>query len=107
MTEQYEIDFRGHRILWINDHASAVKVLSAAGLQPPAIPTGCNTVSAPFTTAGGARALAVNQTGFAREQRDNEQEVNGCSVLVLGETLGSPALDDAVLQAAEEHMLKS
>jgi len=71
----------------------------------PSIPAGCNTVQFPFTTQGGARALAVNQTGFVRELKDNEREVNGC--LCLGETLGSNQLDDAVLQAVHAELLKS
>ena len=73
-------------------------MLAAAGLQVPTIPAGCNTVLAPFTTAAGGRALAVNQTGFQRELADNEAEINGCAIYVLGETLGTPALDDAVLE---------
>lgn len=81
-----------------------MKVLGAAGWNVPAIPQGCNTVSFPFTCAGGARALAVNQTGFAPEQRDDEREVNGCMLFILGETLGSPALDDAVLAAVEKEI---
>lgn len=98
MSEQYEITFQGHRILVVLDHSSAGQILAAAGWELPKIPPGCNTVLFPFTTKGGARALAVNQTGFNRERGDDEREVNGCMVYVLGESLGSEKLDDAVLE---------
>lgn len=107
MTEQYEINFHGHRLLIVNDHATAAKILAAAGFNVPAIPKGCNTVEFPFTTKGGSRALAFNQSGFQRALQDDEQEVNGCAVLVLGETLGSHELDDAVLEAALKEITKS
>lgn len=102
-----ETNFRGHRILIVQEHASALKILAAAGLPIPIIPDGCNTVESSFTCAGGARALVINQTGFQRELRDNEQEVNGCSILVLGETLGRSDLDDALLQAFKSEIEKS
>ncbi|OHD24595.1 MAG: hypothetical protein A2Y38_01345 [Spirochaetes bacterium GWB1_59_5] len=90
----------------MNDHATADQILAAAGWKVPAIPAGCNTVAFPFTTKGGARALAINQRAFQRELKDNEQEVNGCSVLVLGESLGRNELDDAVLDAAMKHVIQ-
>jgi len=106
-SEKYELDFHGHRILVVLDHKEAVKILAAAGWTPPKIPKDCNTVLFPFTTAGGARALCVNQAGFKPETQDNEREVNGCLCYVLGESLGSEKLDDAVLEAAMRHIAKS
>src|SRR5262245_33400885 len=97
MSERYEINFGAHRILIISEHSEALKALRAAGLECPTIPSGCNTVLFPFTTKGGARALAINQKGFIPVASDNEQEVNGCLLYVLGESLGNDTLDDAVL----------
>lgn len=92
------LHWKGHTLTAVLEHAAADRLLAAAGWQIPAIPAGCNTVEFPFTTADGRRALAVNQRGFAPRASDNEEEVNGCLVLILHETLGRPDLDDAVLR---------
>jgi len=106
MSDRYELNFQGHRVLIISSHKEAVEALNAAGFPCPTIPTGCNTAIFRFTSAGGARALAVNQKGFQRITADDEQEVNGCMVFVLGESLGKAMLDDSILDAVHNHILQ-
>jgi len=99
--------FRDQRVIVISDHAAAVLILAAAGQTVPAIPPGCNTVMQHFTTAGGVRALAVNQTGFHRTLDDDEGEVNGCTIFSMSASLGSTPDDDDFLRALHRHILTS
>lgn len=99
MPETHAITFEGHQILAVLDHASAVDILEVAGHSPPVIPRGCNTVLMLFKTAEGRRALAVNQTAFAPEAKDDEREVNGCLVLILQDTTVNDEAAEAILEA--------
>lgn len=82
MSEVYEIVFKGVRLRAHSSHADADRILGAAGWQIPTIPEGCNTALFYFETKDGLQALAVNQRGFARIAKDDEQEVNGCMVTI-------------------------
>jgi len=66
----------------ITDHDQALAAYKAAGHDWPEIPEGCNTVWYHFQTAEGNQAIIINQRGFKRNQADNEEPVNGCSVAV-------------------------
>lgn len=93
--EIVDCEWEGCPVRAILSHADAVAFLDSEGLAAPAIPTGCNTVTAYFATRAGGQALAVNQCSFARELGDNEREVNGCTVvwcLVPGDLIDQRAL---------------
>lgn len=83
--EIQNIIYRQNQIIIALDHDTACDILRAAGHQPPAIPEGCNTVLWHFKTSDGCPALAINQKGFKRKIEDNEQEVNGCTVMYLSD----------------------
>ena len=59
-----------------------------------------NTFHQHFKTAEGDDAVIVNQTGFQRQLLDDEEPVNGCSVIVALD-----ADDDVTARAALEHFL--
>jgi hypothetical protein len=82
MSEIHDINFEGVHLRVHSSHADADRILAENGWQVPSIPKGCNTALFYFQTKGGLQALAVNQRGFDPKATDNEQEINGCSVLI-------------------------
>lgn len=82
------------------DHDNSLAVYMAAGHPYPKIPDGKNTCIYHFVTNEGHPAVLINQTGFARELEDNEEQVNGCSLLIATEdpdnTKTREALENAV-----------
>jgi len=66
----------------IIDHSQALAAYTAAGFSFPAIPAGKNTVWHHFDDANGNHCVIVNQSGQTPLASDNEQQVNGCSLLV-------------------------
>jgi hypothetical protein len=82
MKETYEVKFNGVALRGHLSHSDADRVLAEAGWKIPEIPKGCNTVTFYFQTKEGLQALAVNQSGFAPTANDNENQVNGCMVVV-------------------------
>lgn len=86
--ELLKSEWDGSPILIILSHADTVAKLADDGYNPPTIPPGCNTVSWYYQDQAGNQCLVINQSGFARELQDNEQEVNGCFILIcIDETL--------------------
>lgn len=81
--ETHHIIFEGHSITAVLDHSMACEVVRTAGIEPPQIPAGCNTVLRSFRTAEGRDALYIAQLGFAPIAGDNEQQVNGAMCLIL------------------------
>jgi len=63
-------------------HDESLQILKDAGVNPPRIPKGKNTSWKHFKTVDGLQALVVNQSGGVPTAQDNEEEVNGLSVLV-------------------------
>jgi len=88
------------RVLAALNHADALAILRDAGVSAPAIPPGKNTVWKHFRTNDGHPAVAVNQTGFARELEDNEEEVNGLCVFI------APDNDPGASDALEAHIME-
>ncbi len=82
MSEIHEITFQEVRLRVHSSHADADRILAANGWQIPSIPDGCNTSLFYFETKDGHQALAINQRGFTPTARDNEREVNGCTVII-------------------------
>jgi hypothetical protein len=66
----------------IIDHKQSLAAYTAAGFAFPSIPSGKNTIWHHFETAEGDHAVIINQRGQAPIASDDEQEVNGCSLLV-------------------------
>jgi hypothetical protein len=66
----------------ILDHAQALAAYQEAGHPFPAIPPGKNTVWHNFTMPEGRAAVIVNQRGFASMARDNDEQVNGCTLAI-------------------------
>lgn len=65
------------------DHHKCVAILAAAGYDWPRIPAGFNTIEMLFRTKEGFYALCSNQTGFKMTIADNENPVNGCTVIQI------------------------
>lgn len=65
------------------NHEESLAAYRAAGFSFPTIPKGKNTVWYHFTTAEGRPAVIVNQSGFAQMAGDDENPVNGCSLVVV------------------------
>lgn len=63
------------------DHAAALNIYTDAGYPFPRIPPPANTVYHHFEVDGDP-AVIINQTGFQRLPTDNEEEVNGCIVII-------------------------
>lgn len=82
MSEVHEITFDGVRLRMHSSHSDADRILAENGWKIPSIPDGCNTALFYFETRDGLQALAVNQRGFAPTPKDNEREVNGCSIVI-------------------------
>jgi hypothetical protein len=82
VNETHDITFEGVHLRLHSSHADADRILAENGWQIPSIPDGCNTALFYFQTKEGLQALAVNQRAFAPLASDNEQEVNGCTVLL-------------------------
>ena len=95
MKNQYTAMVNGHKVTLITDHARAVAAIRAAGYFPPVIPDGYNTDLLGIRLPGGEPALAINQTGFQRIRADNEEQVNGITLVVLD---GQAAMDDATAE---------
>ena len=83
MPETHDFSFKGVPLRAYLDHVSATATVKRAGVAPPPIPAGMNTVRFPFVTDDGLHAVAVSQRGFAPRVTDDEHEVNGMSVVVL------------------------
>ena len=66
-------------------HRQVLAFLTENGLEPPAIPPGCNSIWRDITLADGRHAVVLNQTGFSPEATDNEEECNGLSLFILDE----------------------
>lgn len=66
----------------ILDHATALAAYQAAGFSFPEIPPGMNTVWHHFDDQDGTPCIIVNQRGHIPTAEDNEEQVNGCSLLV-------------------------
>lgn len=64
-------------------NAEVVAILGDAGIPPPAIPAGSNTVRSHITLPGGEHALVSVQRGFSPRASDDEREINGALLLVL------------------------
>jgi hypothetical protein len=82
MIEIREITFQGVQLRVHSSHADADRILAESGWRVPQIPDGCNTALFYFQTKDGLQALAVNQRGFNPVAQDNEQQVNGCTVMI-------------------------
>ena len=87
------------------DHHRALAHFTAAGHAFPAIPPGKNTVWHHFTLPDGSPAVLVNQSGLIPTAADNEEQVNGCSLIVA---LDAPSEDAAraALEAALADLLE-
>jgi hypothetical protein len=72
------------------DHAESLAAYQAAGHGYPAIPTGKNSVWYHFTTTDGRCAVILNQTGFAPQASDNEEQINGCMLAVMLDSVPDP-----------------
>jgi hypothetical protein len=70
------------KISLITTHREVVGILQENRLTPPPIPAGCNTLLWPCTIDNGFPAILINQTGFSPTAQDNEEELNGYSLLV-------------------------
>lgn len=73
------------KILTCLDHKQSLAAYTAAGHGFPAIPEGMNTVWHHFTMTDGTPAIIINQRGMTPIAADNEEEVNGCSLLIARE----------------------
>lgn len=89
------------RVLAALNHADALAILRDAGVSAPAMAAGKNTVWKHFRTVDGLPAIAVNQSGFARELKDNEEEVNGLCVFIAPDN--EPG---ALAESLEAHILQ-
>jgi hypothetical protein len=81
-SEIHRIPFAGVELEIHSTHSDADRILEESGWKIPEIPDGCNTALFYFETKDGLQALAINQRGFAPLAKDNEQEVNGCTVMI-------------------------
>lgn len=70
------------RIGIVIDHDKALAAYQAAGHPFPAIPEGKNTVWHHFDDIDGNQCVILNQSGCVPVASDNEQQINGCSLLV-------------------------
>lgn len=89
MIENYKMQFEGHTATVVLDHATAVDIMAMAGVKPY-IPEGCNTMHHRFRDSNANACAAINQRGFAPEQADNEQQVNGCMVIIVEHSANMP-----------------
>jgi hypothetical protein len=96
--EIHDLQFDGHAVRAVLDHVTACDIIRTSGHAVPNIPEGFNTVEMLFRDAGGRPSLALVQGGFSREQRDDEREVNGCTVFILQRSTGDDHRDAEILQ---------
>lgn len=80
-AEIAEIAFEGVPLRVHLSHSDVVSLLSQAGLPLPAIPSGCNTVDSEIQL-GELHAIVVHQRGFNHEAADNDNELNGLTLIV-------------------------
>jgi len=104
--EKHIITYNGAPIGVHLTHADALGAICAAGVEPGQIPAGCNTLLQPLTLQNGAHALGICQRGFSPRASDNEEQVNGWTLLVLLDPAWSATDAQAVLASVARSMLE-
>lgn len=80
------------------------QILEESGIEPPAIPPGCNTVRKHIVLADGRHALVAAQSGFHSDDREAPgDEVNGLTLFVcnasdVNEVVAKSALEELYQQ---------
>lgn len=105
MSEIHDLTIDGRAVRVVMDHATACDLIRSAGREPPKIPAGCNTVTMLLRLADGLPALAINQTGWVPRASDDEQEVNGCMLIVLTDDACDTEIESAVALERIYHKL--
>lgn len=106
MSEKYKINFEGWEVEVEQDHLAAQRLIEAANIAAPKIPEGKNTVIFHFKNAAGQCCAGVNQRNFSPVAKDNEQQVNGLSLLTVEDSSLSKEAGEKILKSLIEDMLE-
>lgn len=105
-SETYVVKLHGASVRVHLSHADCLRLLVEEGYGPPVVPAGCNTGTWQVQLASGEYALAVCQRRFRHTAADNEQELNGVSLMVLCDREWSEADAYAILERITHGILK-
>ena len=84
-------------------HEECLGILRSEEISAPKIPPGCNTVEWFFRKHTGEFCMGINQSGFARELSDNEQQVNGITLIIcLDSSLDEESARARILRLLEK-----
>ena len=93
------------QLRFVLDHHQSLAPFTEAGHPYPSIPSGKNSIWHHFVTVDGYHAVIINQSGFMPRASDNEEQPNGCTLIVA---LNPPdaAAARATLEAQVRELLK-